>query len=351
MAKHTLIGLDLAKSTNALVGLAANGKEVWRKTLKRQNLLEFLARQEPCRVAMEACGGAHWVAQRIEALGHEALLFPPKHVKGYLRGQKNDYNDALGIAEAALHGRVRAIPVKTVDQQDEALLIQQRKHLKQEQTRLGNQIRALLAERGIVLAKGVASLRQGIPRILEDADNGLTTVARQVLSQSYERYLSLAKDLQWHDRQLKVRAREDEVCRRLCEVPGFGPINSPVLKAWLGDGKQFKRGRDASAALGVVPRQHTTGGREVLLGITKHGNRYVRSQIVNGAQAVLRQAARKDDRLSRWVMRVKAERGHNKAVIALANKLVRIAWVIVARGETYRTDPGDRLSTGRWTCA
>jgi transposase len=243
----------------------------------------------------------------------------------------------LAIAEAALHGRVRAVRVKTVDQQDETLLVQQRKQLKQEQTRLGNQIRSMLAERGLVLAKGVAALRRGIPRVLEDADNELTPVLRQVLSQSYQRYLSLAKDLEWYDQQLKARAREDELCRRLCDVPGMGPIVSQVLKAWMGDGKQFRRGRDASAALGLVPRQHTTGGREVLLGITKHGDRYVRSQVVNGAQAVLRHAANKDDSLSRWVMRIKTERGHNKAVIALANKLVRIAWVIIARGEYYRT--------------
>jgi len=351
MAKHTLIGLDLAKSTNALVGLGANGKEHWRKTLKRQHLLAFLARQSSCTVAMEACSGAHWLAQRIEAAGHKALLFPPKHVKAYLRGQKNDYNDALAIAETALHGRVRAVPIKSVEQQDDMLLVQQRKQLKQEQTRLGNQIRAMLAERGVVLAKGVAPLRRGIPRILEDGENGLTTIMRRVVSQSYERYLSLARDVEWYDRQLKARAREDEVCQRLCDVPGIGPVVSQVLKSWMGDGKQFKRGRDASAALGLVPRQHTTGGREVLLGITKRGDRYVRSQVVNGAQAVLRYAATKDDRLSRWVTRIKAERGHNKAVIALANKLVRIAWVLIARGETYRINAGDPQVANAGGCA
>jgi transposase len=336
MAKHNVIGLDLAKNSNALVGLNTMGKERWRKTVKREKLLSFLAQQPACTIAMEACSGAHHVAREVEQLGHRALLYPPKHIKAYSRGQKNDYNDALAIAEACQHGRIRPVPVKTIEQQDEALVIQQRRQLKEEQTRLGNQIRSLLAERGLVLSQGVSALRRGIPRILEDGENGLSGVARHLLNQAYQRYLSLIEQLQWYDRHMKIQAREDDVCRRLCDVPGMGPIVSQVLKTWMGDGKQFKRGRDASAALGLVPRQHSTGGREVLLGITKRGSRYVRSQVVVGAQAVLRYAAKKNDALSRWVVRLKAARGHNKAVIALANKLVRIAWVIIARGETYQ---------------
>jgi transposase len=226
--------------------------------------------------------------------------------------------------------------VKSIDQQDAALVVLQRKQLKEEQTRLGNQMRALLAERGLVLPVGVSALKAGVPRVLEDADNGLTEVVRHILAQAYARYLALLEELAWYDRQLERQARENDVCRRLCDIPGFGPIVASVFQAWMGDGHQFRRGRDASAALGLVPRQFSTGGRVVLLGITKRGNRYVRSQVVNGAQAVLRYAAGKEDALSRWVMHVKQTRGHNKAVVALANKLVRIAWVIVARGETYQ---------------
>ncbi|TXS88887.1 IS110 family transposase [Parahaliea maris] len=336
MTKHSVIGLDLAKNSNALVAYDGTGKPLWRKTKSRTQLRQFLAQQPVSTVVMEACSGAHFLAQQIEQMGHTAVLYPPKHVKSYQRGQKNDYNDARALVEAHQHGHLRPVPVKSVEQQDAALVVLQRKQLKEEQIRLGNQMRALLAERGLALPVGVGALKAGVPRVLEDASNSLTNVVRHILAQAYTRYLGLLEELAWYDRQLARQAREDDVCRRLCGVPGIGPIVAGVLQAWMGDGRQFRRGRDASAALGLVPRQFSTGGREVLLGITKRGNRYVRSQVVNGAQAVLRYAAGKDDALSRWVMRLKQARGHNKAVVALANKLVRIAWVVIARGETYQ---------------
>jgi len=336
MAKHSVIGVDLAKNSNALVAYDSAGKPLWRKTVSRAKLQSFLVQQPVGTVVMEACAGAHFLAQQVEHMGHSAVLYPPKHVKSYQRGQKNDYNDARALVEAHHHGHLRPVPTKTVAQQDAALVVLQRKQLKEEQVRLGNQMRALLAERGVVLPTGVSALRTGLPRILEDASNGLTEVVRHVLSQAYTRYLGLLEELAWYDRQLTRQAREDDTCRRLCEMPGMGPIVASVVQAWMGDGRQFRRGRDASAALGLVPKQFSTGGREVLLGITKRGNRYVRSQVVNGAQAVLRYAAGKEDALSQWILRLKQARGHNKAVVALANKLVRIAWVIIARGETYQ---------------
>lgn len=341
MKQHTVIGLDLAKSSNAAVALDGHGRERWRKTLSRSKLLPFLAKQANCLIALEACSGAHHVARQLQEHGHPVVLYPPAHVKAYLRGQKNDYNDALALAEAAQHGRIRPVAVKTVEQQDALLIVQQRRQLKEEQTRLGNRIRALLAERGLVLPQGVTALRRGLPRLLEDAENGLSITARQLLDRVYQRYLVLLEELEWYDAQLQRHARQDAICQRLCEMPGMGPIVASVVQGWMGDGRQFSRGRDASAALGLVPRQYSTGGRDILLGISKRGDRYVRSQVVNGAQAVLRHAEGKEDALSRWVMRLKARTGHNKAVIALANKLVRIAWVIIARGERYRAQPAD----------
>ncbi len=339
MKQHTVIGLDLAKQSFALVELKANGKDGWRKTLKRPQVLQFLAKQMPCTVAMEACAGAHYWGRQIEALGHEVKLLPPQHVKANLRGQKNDYNDAWAIAEACFYGRVRSVSVKSVAQQEQQLLSQQRRQLIRERVRMGNQIRALLTEYGVVLAKGAAALRQ-LPDILEDGENELGPVARAILQRQYLRWQALREELAWYDSELKVRARQDDTCRRLTELPGFGPIVSSVFQAWLGDGKQFKRGRDASAALGLVPRQHSTGGREVLLGITKRGDRYVRATVVHGARSVVRLAEKKSDPLSRWICRLVETRGHNKAVVALANKLVRMAWVIVAKGETYQPRMG-----------
>lgn len=336
MAQHTVIGVDLAKHSFSLVALVPKGQERWRKTVKRHQLLKLLAKQEPCTIAMEACGGAHYWGREIESLGHRVEVLPPQHVKGYLRGQKNDYNDARAIAEACLHGRVRPVPVKTVAQQDAQLLNEMRRQLSRDRVRLGNQIRALLLEYGVALPKGVSALRRQIPEVLEDAGNVLTLRVRQLLHRQYRRWCDLCEELSWYDQQLVIQAREDETCRRLSELPGFGPVVSSVFKGWVGDGWQFRRGRDAAAALGVVPRQHSTGGRERLLGITKRGDRYVRSTVVHGARAVVQRAAGKEDRLSRWINRLVAARGYNKAVVALANKLIRIAWVIVARGERYQ---------------
>jgi len=335
MSNRIVIGLDLAKDSTAAVALGGQGREQWRRTLRRQRLLPFLGRQAPCIVAMEACAGAHYLARQAQQYGHEVRLYPPKHIKAYQRGQKNDYNDALAVAEAAQHGRLRSVPVKTVEQQDDVLVVQQRRQLKREQVRLGNHIRALLVERGLVLPKGTAALRRRLPSLLEDADNGLTPTVRRVLNGIYRRWLALLEELAWYDQELERQAREEDARQRLCEMPGVGAVIAGALKAWMGDGKQFRRGRDASAALGLVPRQHSTGGRQVLGGISKRGDRYTRAQLINGAQAVLRQAHRKDDALHRWVVRLQATRGHNKAVTALANKLVRIAWVILARGERY----------------
>ena len=339
MAKHTVIGLDLAKNSFSLVALAPQGREQWRKTVKRGQLLKLLAKQLPCEVAMEACAGSHYWAREIERQGHAVVMLPPQHVKGYQRGQKNDYNDARAIAEACLHGHIRPVVVKTVAQQDAHLLQDVRRQLIQERVRLGNQIRALLMEYGVVLPKGVSLLRRRIPGLLEDGENGMSPLSRQLLQRQYQRWCQLCDELSWYERELVRQAREDDVCRRLSELPGFGPVVSSVFKSWIGDGRQFRRGRDASAALGVVPRQHSTGGREMLLGITKRGDRYVRATIVHGARSVVLHAKGKEDRLSCWINRLVAERGHNKAVVALANKLVRMAWVIVARGEHYQAVP------------
>lgn len=336
MMKHTTLGIDLAKNVFAVVTLGLNGKEKWRKTVRRHQLMKLLAQQEPCTVAMEACGSAHYWGRRIRELGHEAVLLPPQHVKGYQRGQKNDYNDARAIAEACQHGAIRPVAIKSVEQQDDQAFHGIRRGLDRERTRLSNQLRGLLAEYGVVMPVALSAFRRAIPAILEAADNGLTARFRQLLNRQYQRFLELEEELAWYDRQLKVQAKEDDVCRRLDEIPGVGPVVASALKSWLGDGKQFRRGREASAALGLVPRQYSSGGKDHLYGITKRGDGYIRSLVVHGARAVVAQADRKTDALSRWIIRLKTLRGFNKATVALANKLVRIAWVVVARGERYR---------------
>lgn len=336
MAKGNTIGIDLAKNEFALVQLSGSGQELLRRKLRRRQVLPYLAKQARCVVALEACGSAHYWGREIELLGHEVDLLPPQHVKGYQRGQKNDFNDALAIAEASQHGRIRGVRLKTVSEQDAQTLLVLRRSVDKERTRLVNQIRGLLAEYGVVIPKGVASVRGQLPELLEDAENGLSPRIRQLLGRQYKRLLQIEEELSWYDRELVRQVKTDETCQRLDEVPGFGVVVSCAMKHWLGDGRQFKRGRDASAALGVIPRQHTTGGKDQLLGISKKGDRYVRSLVIHGARAVVARADKKTDPLSVWIQQVKARRGFNKATVALANKLIRIAWVIVARDEHYR---------------
>ncbi|WP_347333027.1 IS110 family transposase [Marinimicrobium locisalis] len=336
MAKLTTIGIDLAKNEFALYGLGPKGQCGWKCKVRRKQLLNRLAKLAPCTVAMEACGSSHYWARTIQAQGHTVVLLPPQHVKGYLRGQKNDYNDAQAIAEACEHGRIRPVPIKSVEQQDEQMLHKLRRSVSNERTRMSNRLRGLLAEYGVIIPKGIAALRRELPLALEDAENELSTWARQLLNRQYRRFLEVEQELAWYDQEVERQAKADEVCQRLDELPGVGLMVASVLKGWMGDGQQFQRGRDAAAALGLVPRQNSTGGKEVLLGISKRGDPYVRAQLVHGARAVVSRVDQKSDQLSRWIQRIKAQRGVNKATVALANKLVRMAWVIIARGERYR---------------
>ena len=332
----TIIGLDLAKNLFHLAALNQVGKSIKRKKLRRRQVREYFIQLEPCKIAMEACASAHYWAREFRHMGHQVVLLPPQHVKAYLRGQKNDYNDALAIAESALHGKIRPVAIKCVEQQDEQAFHRIRRQLVGDQTRLINQVRGLLAEYGIVLAQGEAVFRREIPIVLGEAENGLSERFRHLLARQYQRFVSLTEEIAWYRDQLKGQAKTDDVCRRLCDIPGFGPVVSSAFKSWMGDGKQFKKGREAAAALGVVPRQYSTGGKDQLSGITKRGDTYVRTLVVHGARSVVIRAKTKTDPLSQWINRLVATRGFNKAVVALANKLVRMAWVIIARHETYK---------------
>ncbi len=337
MAQHTTVGIDLAKQTFYVVALDARGKRQWRKKLTRSSLLRFFARQPACRVAMESCAGAHHWARRLEPQGHETVLLPPQHVKGYRRGQKNDYNDAEAVAEACLHGRIRPVPVKSLEEQDWQSFHRLRKQVVTEQTRLVNQARGLLAEYGVVMAKGKETFGRELPGVLEDAGNGLTPRLREWLARSLARYRALQEEVIWYDQQLKVQVKDDEVCQRLMSIPGFGPVISSVFRDRMGDGRAFRRGREVSAWLGLVPRQSTTGGKVQLLGISKKGDKELRALLVQGARSVVQHAAGKEDELSRWIQRLLERRGSNKTVVAVANKLARIGWVVVVRGEVYRS--------------
>ena len=333
----TTIGLDLAKHVFHVVGCDRHGKMVKRKVLRRGQVRAYFANVPACVVGMEGCASAHYWARELRGLGHEVRLVPAQHVRAYVRGNKNDYNDARAIAEAARRPDMRFVRVKTLGQQDVQALYRMRAQRVRERTALCNQIRGLLGEYGIVVAQGVGTLRRRVPEVLEDAENGLSDLFRSLLGRCYEQLCELDGHIEFYTRALHAHARGDEAVQRLQTVPGFGPVVASVFGAFVGDGGAFRRGRDVSAALGLVPKQHSSGGKTVLLGISKRGDRYVRCLLVHGARSVLRHAEQRTDRLSRWALAVKAKRGTHKATVALANKMARIGWTVVREHTTFRT--------------
>ena len=332
----TTVGLDLAKNVFHMVGCDARGQESKRKLLRRWQVLAFFAQLPACLIGMEACASAHYWAREVEALGHRVRLIPARHVKAYVRGNKNDYNDARAIAEAVTRPGMRFVAIKTVAQQDVQALHRVREGQIKARTALCNQVRGLLGEYGIVVPQGVNALRRRLPEILEDAENGLSEFFRALLAERYRALQGLDTQVKESTQAVQAQSQRDEACQRLQSVPGFGPIVASVFASQVGDGEGYRRGRDVAASLGLVPRQHSSGGKTVLLGISKRGDRYLRSLLIHGARAVVRQADKKEDRLSRWINRVRAERGVNKATVALANKMARMGWAVLRHKRHYQ---------------
>jgi len=336
MTKITTIGLDLAKQVFHVVCCDERGKVMGRKMLRRSQVLEYFANLSALRVGMESCASAHYWARKLQGMGHEVKLLPPQFVKPFVRGNKNDYNDALAIAEAVVRPEMRGVAVKTVAQQDIQALHRLRAQCVASRTAVCNQLRGLLGEYGVALPRGVGSLRRRLPALLEDAENGLSELFRRLLAQGYQRLCELDDHIEAYTVEVKRHSRQDDACRRLQTIPGYGPIVASVFHSTVGDGQAYRRGRDVSASLGLVPRQHSSGGKSVLLGISKRGDGYLRSLLVHGARAVVRQAEHKDDKLSRWINKIRAQRGYNKASVALANKLARIGWAVLAKRSVYQ---------------
>lgn len=336
MKKITTIGLDIAKTVFHLVAMDDRGAMVKKEQLKRKQVLAYMSRQEPCLIAMEACGGAHYWARTFMNMGHQVKLIAPQYVKPYVKGNKNDYNDAAAIAEAAQRPSMRFVPIKSVERQDIQNFHRQRERVKKARTALVNQVRGLLAEYGVVINKGVVAVRRALPGLLEDADNGLTPLARALFAEQLDELRMLDQRMADCEHRIETLNEAHAVCARLDEVLGIGPLIASATYAAAGDGRDFVNGRHFSAWLGLVPGQQSTGGKAVLLGISKRGNAYLRTLFIHGARSVLRSSAHKTDRFSQWAQAVLARRGHNKACVAVANKMARIAWVVMAKGETYR---------------
>ncbi len=331
----TTIGLDIAKNIFQVHGVDVHGKAALRKQLKRSQVLAFFANLPPCLIGLEACAGAHYWARELLKLGHNARLISPQFVKPYVKGNKNDANDAEAICEAVGRPNMRFVPVKSVEQQDIQMLHRVRSGLVKERTAHANRTRGLLGEYGLVVGLGLVQLRHRLPELLEDAENGLTIPARQIFADLYDQLVELDQQVTAYGDKIQVLHRASPVSQALATVPGIGPITATALLASLGDGKAFESARQVSAWLGLVPRQDSSGGKPKLLGISKRGDVYLRTLLIHGARAVIKTAANKDDAQSRWITELVKRRNANIAAVALANKNARIVWALLTRKETY----------------
>jgi transposase len=331
-----VIGIDLGKQSFHVHGVDAAGAVVVQKKLSRAKLHQYMATLEPCLVGLEACAGSHYWARELAAYGHEVRLMSPQYVKPCVKTNKNDFLDAEGICEAVTRPSMRFVPAKTVDQQALQQLHRARSQTVAHRTAQANQLRGFLMEYGLVIAQGIGVLRRQLPELIADEGNGLSAPTRTLLSSLREELVHLDERVKDFDHQIAELARQDESCSRLQSIPGIGPMIATALVAAVGNGGVFRSGRDMAAWLGLVPRQHSTGGRPVLLGISKRGDRYLRTLLIHGARAVVRMAAGRDDRHSRWITALVLRRGTNVAAVALANKNARIAWVLLQRGGCFQ---------------
>lgn len=342
----TTIGMDLAKSVFAVTAADRPGKVVQRKQLRRNQVLGFLRAQKRCVVGMEACGSAHHWARQLAQLGHEVRLMSPALVKPYRKGSKHDRNDADAVLEAVSRPTMRFVAVKSVAQQDLLALHRVRTRLLKQRVALSNQIRALLYERGVALAKGAKALYAGVAAALaEEHHEELSGMLRSLVVELMEELRGLQARLEDFDRRISRAARRDERCVRLQEVPGVGPLTATALVATVGNAREFHSGRELSAYLGLTPRQHSSGGKTVMLGISKHGNRYLRTLLIHGARSLMRRKNPTPHPRAQWAARLAAARGTNLATVALANHNARVLWALLSRGERYRgAVPGAQFS-------
>jgi transposase len=335
MKNIKVLGIDLAKNVFQLHGTDAKGKCVLRKRLSREKLTEFVAQLPPCTIGIEACTGAHHWARVFEQMGHKVKMMAPQFVKPYVKSNKNDRNDARGIAEAVTRPDMKFVPIKKIEQQDTLLLHRARALVMKQRTAQANQIRGLLAEYGIIIPKGITHLGK-FAEILVNHKGKLTEKSQTIFAKLNEQFKAYDVEIAVYDKQIELMANQDVMCKEIMKINGIGPLTASAAVATIGDARVFKNGREVSAWLGLVPKQHSSGNTIRLSGISKRGDRYVRTLLIHGARAVVKNCTNKTDDRSQWVANKKNRCGYNKAAVAVANKNARIIWAILARGECYR---------------
>ena len=328
------VGLDIGKTWFHFVGCNRAGNPIARHKFNRGQLMRHMAKMSPCLIGMEACPGSQHLARAFQRYGHDVRLIAPKFVKPYLKSQKNDFNDA----EAVTRPTMRFVNVKSNEQLDVQALHRLRDRLVAQRTATINQIRAFLIEYGIPIKEGRRVLKRELPQILEEPENGLSGRMRGVIHRMATHWSSLEAAVDECTADLESIARRDDLCRRLATVPGIGPLGATALVAAVGNAAAFKRGRELAAWLGLVPKQHSTGGKSRLLGVTKRVNPSVRRLLIHGARSLVRHLHRDNHELGLWMTKLEQRAHKNVVVVAVANKLARIAWAVLARNEIYRSE-------------
>jgi transposase len=333
------IGIDLGKTTFHLVALGERNKVLVRKKFSRAQLLAYTANLQKSLIGMEACAGAHFMGAALREQGHDVRLIPAQFIKPYRKSNKNDFIDAEAIAEAVTKENMRFVQIKTEEQLDVQAMHRVRDRLVQSRTALINQIRGFLLERGITFPADPIHLRKNLPIVIEDADQNLSSHLRSLLERLWQEWKQLEIDVKTITEEIERISQENALCRRLLQIPGFGPLVSTATVAAIGNGAAFRRGRDFAAWLGIVPRQYSTGGKQKLFGISKRGNVYLRRMLIHGARAVLFRVKYDTGGFGQWVRRLAQRAPRNKVVVAIANKLARIAWAVLSSGKQYRHQP------------
>jgi transposase len=340
--KITTIGIDLAKNVFQLHGADDKGHAVLKKQLKRSQVLAFFANLVPCKIGMEACGSAHYWARKLQALGHSVQLIAPQFVKPFVKRNKNDAADAEAICEAVTRPNMPAVPIKNASQQAILSVHRARQGFVKARTAQANQVRGLLAEYGIAIPQGIGHIAKRVPEILEDGENDLPGSFRLLIQRLVDHLKELDRQVGELEVEIQRWHKENEASKKLAKIPGIGPITASALVASIGDARTFKNGRQLAAWLGMVPKQHSTGGKSTLLGISKRGDTYLRTLLIHGARAVIRVLENRPDG-DPWLKKLLARRNKNVAAVALANKNARTLWALLAHDREYQ--PGYGMAT------
>src|SRR6516162_3372669 len=333
------IGIDLGKTTFHLVALGERNKILLRKKFSRSQLLAYTANLPASLIGLEACAGSHFLGAGLREQGHQVRLIPAQFVKPYRKSNKNDFLDAEAIAEAVTKQNMRFAQLKTQEQLDWQAMHRVRDRLVQRRTALINVFRRFLLDRGIIFSAQPIHLRKNLPAVIKDAEQSLSPRLRWLLNRMWQEWKQIDTEVQALTEEIERISKDDARCQQLRQIPGFGPLISTATVAAIGNGAAFRRGRNFAAWVGVVPRQYSTGGKQKLFGISKRGNVYLRRMLIHGARAVLFRVKYDTGGFGQWVHRLAQRAPHNKVVVAIANKLARIAWVVLSSGKDYRHQP------------